>query len=191
MSAIAKALTAGNGLDHFIQRDGQVFAGTHLLIDIWEASGIDDIEHVRRTLVDAAAAAGATLLNIDLHYFTENAGVSGVAVLAESHISIHTWPEIGYASLDVFTCGHSTPRDAVSVLECAFAVGTVTVSEFRRGVLPSKPGEPPKPPHAADDRDDLNLDITGTQHDGQAMPREVELNGGPEGQGTWYRRVED
>jgi S-adenosylmethionine decarboxylase len=111
------------------------FAGTHLIIDLWEARRLDDHAVVERALRDAAAAAGATLLHLHLHRFTENGGISGVAVLAESHISIHTWPELGYAALDVFMCGDCDPNRAIPVLREAFAPGRVAVDELRRGVF--------------------------------------------------------
>nr|WP_029010775.1 adenosylmethionine decarboxylase [Azospirillum halopraeferens] len=119
--------------DHFVTRDGKVFAGTHLIVDLWDAERLDDIEHVRRTLVEAVEVAGATLLHIHLHHFTPNGGVSGVAVLAESHISIHTWPERGYAALDIFMCGDARPHAAIPVLERAFSPGGVRCDELLRG----------------------------------------------------------
>ncbi len=124
---------SSTNMDHFISKDGEYFAGTHLIIDLWEASRLDDIDHVRQTLIKAVTAAKATLLHIHLHHFTENGGISGVAVLAESHISIHSWPEIGYAALDVFMCGDSEPADAIPVLRDAFDPGRVDVSDMRRG----------------------------------------------------------
>jgi S-adenosylmethionine decarboxylase len=122
-------------LDHFIRKDGMLFAGTHLIVDLWDARWLDDIEHVRATLLAAAKAARATVLNVDLHHFSENGGVSGVVVLAESHISIHTWPETHYAALDIFTCGDSQPHEAVQVLREAFRAGHVGLQEIRRGVI--------------------------------------------------------
>ncbi len=119
--------------DHFIQRDGRVFAGTHLIVDLWGATGIDDLDHVDATLRRCVEAAGATLLHIHLHHFTPNDGISGVAVLAESHISIHTWPECGYAALDIFMCGDSAPEKAVEVLKQAFTPDRVDVTEHIRG----------------------------------------------------------
>jgi len=90
-------------LDHFIERDGIRFAGTHLLVDFFGAQRLDNLELMESALRGAVEAAGATLLHIHLHHFTPNGGVSGVAVLAESHISIHSWPECDYAALDVLT----------------------------------------------------------------------------------------
>jgi S-adenosylmethionine decarboxylase len=86
-------------------------------------------------LRDSAAAAGATLLHVHLHHFGPNAGLSGVAVLAESHISIHTWPERGYAAIDVFMCGACDPYKAVPVMREAFEPGNVQLSEQKRGIL--------------------------------------------------------
>ena len=77
--------------------------------------------------------AGATLLHIHLHHFTPNGGVSGVAVLSESHISIHSWPEANYAALDVFMCGESKPQLAIGVLQEAFDPKHIVVGEHLRG----------------------------------------------------------
>jgi S-adenosylmethionine decarboxylase len=121
--------------DHFIRRDGMLFAGTHLIVDLWHATNLDDLPVVEQALRDAAARAGARLLNIDLHHFTPNGGISGVAVLAESHISIHTWPEISYAAVDVFMCGAAQPHKAIEVLKGVFMPGLVTLAEHKRGVL--------------------------------------------------------
>ncbi|MBF0095127.1 MAG: adenosylmethionine decarboxylase [Alphaproteobacteria bacterium] len=120
--------------DYFIERDGVRFAGTHLLVDMWDAHDLDDIDVVERSLREAATAAGATILHVHLHHFTPNGGVSGVIVLAESHISIHTWPERGYAALDVFMCGSCDPHLAIPVLRRDFRAGTVRVDERRRGM---------------------------------------------------------
>ncbi|MBI1205791.1 MAG: adenosylmethionine decarboxylase [Azospirillum sp.] len=122
--------------DHFITRDGKCYAGTHLILDLWGASRLAEIDYIRRALIDAVEAAGATLLHIHLHHFTPNGGVSGVAVLAESHISIHTWPERSYAALDIFMCGGADPQKSVPVLEMAFQPTTLKVEIFYRGAFP-------------------------------------------------------
>jgi S-adenosylmethionine decarboxylase len=120
-------------LDHFIERDGIRFAGTHLIVDLFGAKRLDDLAHIERTLKRCVEVAGATLLHIHLHHFTPNGGVSGVAVLAESHISIHSWPEADYAALDIFMCGAARPHEAVTVLEEAFAPSRIEVKEHLRG----------------------------------------------------------
>ena len=124
-----------NEKDYFIERDGVKFAGMHLLIDLWGASHLDDIDVVEDALKRSAEAAGATILHSHLHHFTPNGGVSGVLVLAESHISIHTWPEKGYAALDVFMCGDCDPMNAVPVLKQSFRPDEVLVDEQKRGVV--------------------------------------------------------
>jgi len=119
--------------DYFIERDGVRFAGTHLLVDLFGARRLDDLAHIEETLRRCIEVAGATLLHIHLHHFTPNGGVSGVAVLSESHISIHTWPEADYAALDVFMCGEARPELAVPVLREAFDADQVVVKEHLRG----------------------------------------------------------
>ena len=94
--------------DHFQRRDGRVFAGTHLIIEVMEADGLDDEDRIAAAFRDCVAASGATLLHIHTHKFSPQ-GVSGVAVLAESHISVHTWPEARYGAFDVFMCGDANP----------------------------------------------------------------------------------
>src|SRR5262245_50148990 len=119
--------------DHFVVRNGVRCAGVHLIIDLYEADRLDDIDHIEETLRRAVAAAGATLLHIHLHHFEPNGGVSGVAVLAESHISIHSWPEANYVALDVFMCGNANPDACVPVLRDAFNPKRIAVSEVLRG----------------------------------------------------------
>jgi S-adenosylmethionine decarboxylase len=120
--------------DHFITRDGLTYAGSHLIIDLWDAEKLDDRDHIEQALIDAVNAAGATLLHIHLHTFSEGGGVSGVAVLAESHISVHTWPEKGYAAFDVFMCGDAEPIKALEVFKQAFSPKSTVVANHKRGV---------------------------------------------------------
>jgi S-adenosylmethionine decarboxylase len=122
--------------DYFITRDGVEFAGTHLLVDLWGCRNLDDLALVDQALREAVTACKATLLNLFLHHFGEEQGVSGVAVLAESHISIHTWPERGYAAIDIFMCGRCDPHAAIPVFERCFAPGSVELSEAKRGRMP-------------------------------------------------------
>ena len=121
--------------DHFVERNGTRCAGVHLIVDLYDAERLDDIDHIEDALRRCVAAAGATLLHIHLHHFEPNGGVSGVAVLAESHISIHTWPERGYAALDIFMCGACDPYKAIPVIKRAFGPATVQLSEQKRGVI--------------------------------------------------------
>lgn len=118
--------------DHFIRRDGRVFAGTHLIIEVVDGHGLDEEDRIQQAFRDCVDECGATLLHIHTHKFSPQ-GVSGVAVLAESHISVHTWPEIGYGAFDVFMCGDAQPWRAVDVLKRAFATEDVRVQELLRG----------------------------------------------------------
>jgi S-adenosylmethionine decarboxylase len=108
-------------------------AGIHLLIDLRGASRLDDAAHIGRALRESARVCGATVLHVNLHSFGEKSGVTGVALLAESHISIHTWPEENFAALDIFMCGACDPRRALPVLRDAFAPAEMNVTEMRRG----------------------------------------------------------
>lgn len=121
--------------DYFIEQNGVKFSGRHLIIDLWGAENIDNLVVVENALRDAVDACGATLLHIHLHHFTPNGGISGVAVLAESHISIHTWPERKYAALDVFMCGNCQPSNSLAVLKNAFTPTSIYVNEQMRGAL--------------------------------------------------------
>ena len=122
--------------DYFVEKDGLAYAGTHLLVDLWRAKRLDDTVGVEQTLRRAVEACGATLLHVHVHRFGTGGGVSGVAVLAESHISIHTWPERGYAAVDIFMCGTCDPYAAVPVLKQMFAPESVQLAEQKRGLVP-------------------------------------------------------
>ena len=120
--------------DYFVSRDGVRYAGSHLIIDLWDAHRLGDLEHVDRVLRQAAADTGATILHGHFHHFGPNQGVSGVLVLAESHVSIHTWPERGYAALDIFVCGGCDPYRALPALKAGFSPDRVQLAEHKRGL---------------------------------------------------------
>lgn len=88
------------------------YDGRHLLADLHGCANLDNLALIERALRAAVAAADATLLDLRLHGFGPGKGVTGVALLAESHISIHSWPEHGYAALDFFLCGRRHDIDA-------------------------------------------------------------------------------
>jgi S-adenosylmethionine decarboxylase len=120
--------------DHFVERDGVSFAGAHLILDFWGAKHLDDIELMEHVLRECVVKCGATLLHIHLHHFLPSGGISGVAVLAESHISVHTWPERNFAAFDIFMCGLAKPEEAIAILKRAFLPQKMTISENLRGV---------------------------------------------------------
>jgi len=121
--------------DHFVERNGIKYAGTHLLVELWGAKNLGDSALTEAALREGATSAGATILHCHLHHFGPNAGLSGVLVLAESHISIHTWPEREYAAIDIFMCGVCDPYQAIPAVKRAFAPSSVQIVESRRGVM--------------------------------------------------------
>jgi len=124
--------------DHFIIRDGKEFAGIHLILDLWDATGLDDLQRMENAMREAVEVSGATLLHIHLHHFTPSNGISGVAVLAESHISVHTWPERDFAAFDIFMCGDAKPEMAIPVLKQYFSPGRMIITEQLRGIVSEK-----------------------------------------------------
>ena len=120
--------------DYFVEQDGLTFAGTHLLLDLWGADNLEDSEQVEKVLSEAAEAAGATVLHAHIHRFESGGGVSGVVVLAESHISIHTWPERNFAAIDIFMCGACDPYNSIPKIRDFFSPDKLNVSEQKRGV---------------------------------------------------------
>jgi len=113
----------------------QPVLGSQVVLDLYECKTdyLDDLEWVKRTLVNAARAAGATIVETVFHQFSPW-GISGVVVIAESHLAIHIWPENRYAAVDVFTCGESVQVDAASAfLTREFRSGRTVQRRFTRG----------------------------------------------------------
>ena len=121
-----------------------MYTGTHLLADLTGCTGLDDPARVEAALHEAVAAAEATLLDVRLHHFGEGQGVTGVALLAESHISIHTWPEHGYAAVDIFLCGRRHDLDAaLRALSSRLEATACEERRLARGFgLPDEPSIP-------------------------------------------------
>ena len=111
--------------------------GRHLLVEYhgWDPEILNDLERVKKFMLEAASESGATVLDASFHYFTPQ-GVSGVVVIAESHLAIHTWPEYGYAAVDIFTCGNVVdPWKAFHYLRSTLDSKETSVNEIVRGEL--------------------------------------------------------
>jgi S-adenosylmethionine decarboxylase len=113
------------------QRSG---VGKELIVEVWEPSGVDltDKDRIRAILMRAVKSSGSTLIRSYFHRLHPG-GITGFLLLKESHISIHTWPEFGYAALDFFTCGQADSYKALDEVEKAFRPKTVKVTEVIRG----------------------------------------------------------
>ncbi|MDP2919861.1 MAG: adenosylmethionine decarboxylase [Dehalococcoidia bacterium] len=114
--------------------------GIHLLLELNECDHVllNDLPAIRDIMLDAARTAGATVLGESFHHFSPQ-GVSGILVIAESHLSVHTWPEHGYAGADIFTCGTTVlPEKAVDVLVERFAPKTHSLVQVFRGMVAVK-----------------------------------------------------
>ena len=127
-----QAMHAGQHEDG-AEAHGLRYAGVHLLVEIWGGKGLDDLPRTETAMREAVAACGATLLDLKLHRFQPQ-GITGVAMLSESHLTIHSWPETGYAAVDVFTCGSCDPYRAIPALRAAFDPTKLQVTEQKRGI---------------------------------------------------------
>ena len=109
--------------------------GRHLLADFHGVAPgrLADPAAIEAVLRAAADAAGATPVGGHFHPFGPGLGVTGVLLLQESHISIHTWPEHGFAAVDVFMCGAARPEKAIEAIAAALAAGSVELRELARG----------------------------------------------------------
>src|SRR5262249_38914294 len=118
--------------------------GRHLLLELYDCSSeiLNNLETVKTALVEAAKRAEATIIDVVFHEFNPF-GISGVVVIAESPLSIHTWPEYRYAAVDIFSCGETLkPAEAASYLVKEFGASRASCVEVKRGVFPGR-GEVP------------------------------------------------
>lgn len=126
--------------------------GTHLLIDLRDCNPeiLDDLGEVQDAMVSAAKEAKATIVDVSFHEFNP-IGISGMVIIAESHLSIHTWPEYGYAAVDIFTCGDQIrPLEAAQYLIERFQCKNPSVVDMKRGILPPFGGKLPHKVEGAD-----------------------------------------
>ncbi len=111
--------------------------GKHLLLELKDCNKevLNDVGFLKGALIAAAGEAGAIVLGESFHQFNPQ-GVSGVVIIAESHLCIHTWPEYGYAAVDIFTCGNSVqPEKAAEILTGKLGSKSHSIMEIQRGIL--------------------------------------------------------
>lgn len=107
--------------------------GEHALLDIDGAKRLDEPEFLEELMREAAETAGATIIGSHFHHFGEKQGVTGILLLAESHISVHTWPERDFAAFDIFMCGAATTSTAVQSISKRFEGAKIHLRSESRG----------------------------------------------------------
>lgn len=118
----------------------EINLGQHVLAEFFECdpNTLNSIDKVEKYMIDAALECGATIVQKCFHMFSPY-GVSGVVIISESHLAIHTWPELGYAAVDLFTCGTKCdPKVAYEFLKNKFCSKKASFSELKRGIITRK-----------------------------------------------------
>lgn len=111
------------------------YAGIHLIAEFWYGKIIEDPQKLKKILIEAAKKSKNDPLEITIHKFNPQ-GITGVLLLAESHIALHSWPEINYIGVDIFTCGEKAlPQKALEYLKKEFRPKKIEIKKIKRGVL--------------------------------------------------------
>lgn len=113
--------------------------GKHLLLDLYQAIHLSDQNVIEQALLAAAQACNANVLYKNFHCFGQGQGITGMLLLAESHISIHTWPESDFAAIDIFMCGKCDPVLAIAPIKAYLQPKNVDIRDFKRGMLLPEP----------------------------------------------------
>ena len=109
--------------------------GRHVILEMWGCDNLESVDTAERALREMVVALDVNLLDLRVYPFSP-VGVTGIAIVSESHLVIHTWPEYGYAAVDIFTCGAvRDPQDAVNVLRRLFTPERIGVMEINRGQM--------------------------------------------------------
>jgi len=111
------------------------YAGIHLIAEFWDGKIIENSTEIEQILLEAAKRGGNTPLKVTIHKFSPQ-GITGVILLAESHIALHSWPEINYLAIDIFTCGEKAmPFKALECLKEVFEPKKIQIQKIKRGTL--------------------------------------------------------
>jgi S-adenosylmethionine decarboxylase len=122
--------------------------GRHVILEMWGCDNLESVDTAERALREMVVALDVNLLDLRVYPFSP-VGVTGIAIVSESHLVIHTWPEYGYAAVDIFTCGAvRDPQEAVNVLRRLFTPERIGVMEINRGQMDM--GEHTEVPQAAE-----------------------------------------
>lgn len=113
--------------------NNELYAGKHLLVELRSTQYLNNAMHIQAIIEECAKAANATILHSYYHPFGLNQGVSGVTVISESHISIHTWPEYNFASIDCYMCGGCDPQAILPVIKERFRPTQMNTKIIKRG----------------------------------------------------------
>lgn len=118
-----------------LQDKNQKYAGIHLIADFWYGKNIENSKEIKRILITAAKKAKNIPLEVYIHKFSPQ-GITAVILLAESHIAIHSWPEINYLAIDIFTCGREAmPDNALEYLKKEFQPKKIVIKKIKRGIM--------------------------------------------------------
>jgi len=113
----------------------QKYAGIHLIVEFWNGKIIEDPKKIKQILIEAAKRAKNIPLEVSIHKFSPQ-GLTGVVLLQESHIALHSWPEINYLAIDIFTCGEkSMSYKALAYLKKIFKPKRVKIQKIKRGII--------------------------------------------------------
>ncbi len=125
-----------NSLNGKKNKQNKKYLGNHLIADFWYGKIIEDEKKLKKLLLEAVKESNNTALKIILHKFNPH-GITGVVLLAESHIAFHAWPEFNYLAIDVFTCGNKAkPEESLKYLRDKFKPKIVEIKRIKRGKFP-------------------------------------------------------
>jgi len=117
------------------EKNQHIYSGIHLIAEFWNGKIIEDSKKIERILTEAVKRANNTPLEILVHKFQPQ-GLTGIVLLAESHMSIHTWPEFNYIALDIYTCGNkASPMKALEYLKEQFQPKRCEIRKLKRGKI--------------------------------------------------------
>jgi len=119
----------------WVKTKNQKYAGIHLLAEFWGGKIIENPKEIEKILITAAKKSGNTPLEVTIHKFSPQ-GITGVVLLAESHIALHSWSEFNYLAIDIFTCGDKAkPEKALEYLKKKFKPKKVVIQKITRGII--------------------------------------------------------